>query len=68
MDCFVLKRGQILNLFHHGLDRLSVDTDRNYAGALDRAAMEAERPVVHAALDRLLTSQGYSFAAGLIAC
>ena len=55
----VLKGGTALNLFHLGFDRLSVDIDLNYVGALDRAAMEAERPDVEAALDRLLTSQGY---------
>ena len=55
----VLKGGTALNLFYLGLDRLSVDIDLNYVGALDRAAMEAERPDVDAALDRLLTSQGY---------
>ena len=58
-DRLVLKGGTALNLFHLGFDRLSVDIDLNYVGALDRAAMEAERPDVEAALDRLLTSQGY---------
>ena len=47
-------------MFHLGLDRLSVDIDLNYIGALDRAVMETERPTVDAALNRLLTSQGYS--------
>jgi len=56
----VLKGGTALNIFHLGLDRLSVDIDLNYVGALDRAAMEAERPTVDAALNRLLASQGYS--------
>ncbi len=58
-DRLVLKGGTALNLFHLDIDRLSVDIDLNYVGALDRAAMEAERPDVDAALDRLLTSQGY---------
>ena len=58
-DRLVLKGGTALNLFHLGLDRLSVDIDLNYVGALDRATMEAERPDVDAALDRLLSSQGY---------
>jgi hypothetical protein len=56
----VLKGGTALNVFHLGLDRLSVDIDLNYVGALDRTAMEAERPTVDAALNRLLASQGYS--------
>ncbi len=60
-DRLVLKGGTALNLFHLGLDRLSVDIDLNYVGALDRAAMKAERPAIDAALDRLLTSQGYSY-------
>ena len=58
-DRLVLKGGTALNLFHPGLDRLSVDIDLNYVGALDRTAMEIERPTVDAALDRLLASQGY---------
>jgi predicted nucleotidyltransferase component of viral defense system len=56
----ILKGGTALNIFHLGLDRLSVDIDLNYVGALDRAAMEAERPTVDAALNRLLASQGYN--------
>jgi len=54
-----LKGGTALNVFHLGLDRLSVDIDLNYVGALERSAMEAERPEVEAALNRLLASQGY---------
>lgn len=59
-DRFALKGGTALNVFHLALDRLSVDIDLNYVGALDRAAMEEERPSVEAALDRLLASQGYA--------
>ncbi len=59
-DRLVLKGGTALNVFHLGLDRLSVDIDLNYVGALDRAAMEAERPALDAALNRLLTSMGYA--------
>lgn len=55
-----LKGGTALNVFHLGLDRLSVDIDLNYIGTLDRAAMEAERLEVEAALNRLLASQGYT--------
>ena len=57
---FALKGGTALNLFHLSLDRLSVDIDLNYVGALDREAMEADRPQIEAALDRLLKSQGYA--------
>ncbi|MGC8536267.1 MAG: nucleotidyl transferase AbiEii/AbiGii toxin family protein, partial [Rhizomicrobium sp.] len=41
------------------LDRLSVDIDLNYVGALDRAEMETDRPNIYAALNRLLAAQGY---------
>src|SRR3546814_112450 len=37
----VLKGGTALNVFHLGLDRLSVDIDLNYIGALDRAVIPA---------------------------
>ncbi len=56
----VLKGGTALNLFHLGLDRLSVDIDLNYVGALDLAAMKSERPTVDAALNRLFASRGYN--------
>ena len=59
-DRLALKGGTALNVFHLGLDRLSVDIDLNYVGALDRAVMEKERPVVDDALNRLIASQGYS--------
>ena len=59
-DRLVLKGGTALNVFHLAFDRLSVDIDLNYVGALDRAAMEVDRPEVDAALNRLLTAQGYA--------
>ena len=55
-----LKGGTALNVFHLALDRLSVDIDLNYIGAVDRAAMETERPTVDATRSRLLASRGYS--------
>ena len=55
-----LKGGTALNVFYLTLDRLSVDIDLNYIGALGRAEMSAERPIVDAALNRLLAAQGYS--------
>ena len=54
-----LKGGTALNVFYLDLDRLSVDIDLNYVGALDLAAMERERPEVDAAIDRLFVSHGY---------
>ena len=58
-QCLALKGGTALNVFHLDLDRLLVDIDLNYVGALDLAAMERERPEVDAAIDRLLASLGY---------
>ena len=54
-----LKGGTALNVFYLNLDRLSVDIDLNYIGALDLAAMERERPEIDTAIDRLFASQGY---------
>lgn len=56
----ILKGGTALNVFHLPLSRLSVDIDLNYVGALDRRAMEADRPQVDTALNRLLTALGYA--------
>ena len=53
-----LKGGTALNVFYLDLDRLSVDIDLNYVGALDLAARERERPEVDAAIDRLFASHG----------
>ena len=53
-----LKGGTALNVFYLDLDRLSVDIDLNYVGALDLAARERERPEVGAAIDRLFASHG----------
>ncbi len=57
---FVLKGGTALNVFHLNLDRLSVDIDLNYIGALDRAKMLEERPDLEARLNDLLVDQGYA--------
>ena len=59
-DRLVLKGGTALNLFHLSLDRLSVDIDLNYVGALDRNTMKSERVVIEAALKNLLESRGYA--------
>lgn len=53
----VLKGGTALNAFHLGLDRLSVDIDLNYIGALDRemlAFLFELTPNEQEFLDRLL--------------
>ena len=59
-DRVALKGGTALNVFYLKLDRLSVDIDLNYVGALDRDAMLAERPEVEAALAQVLEAQGYA--------
>ena len=51
-----LKGGTALNVFHLNLDRLSIDIDLNYVGALERTTMVSERPEVEAALRRILHS------------
>ncbi len=56
---FALKGGTALNLFHLGLDRLSIDIDLNYVGALDVEQMRAERPQLEAALSHLFVALGY---------
>lgn len=58
-DRVALKGGTALNVFYLALDRLSVDIDLNYIGALDREAMQAERPEVEGALAQILEAQGY---------
>jgi hypothetical protein len=56
-DRVALKGGTALNVFYLKLDRLSVDIDLNYIGALDREAMLADRPEVEAALTQTLVAQ-----------
>ena len=58
-----LKGGTARDVFYLDLDRLSVDIDLNYVGALDLAVMERERPEVDAAIDRLFVSHGYGLVA-----
>lgn len=55
----VLKGGTALNLFFGPPERLSVDLDFNYVGALDREEAIQERPVVESDLERVAQSQGY---------
>ena len=55
----LLKGGTALNLGFGTPQRLSVDLDFNYIGALDRERANAERPQVEESLERILRSQGY---------
>lgn len=54
-----LKGGTALNHFFFDPERLSIDIDFNFVGVLSQTSMKAERPVVEAALQDLLLSQGY---------
>ena len=55
----VLKGGTALNLGFGQPQRLSVDLDFNYIGALDREEMLRERPEVEEAVRRIASAQGY---------
>ncbi|MGE0038703.1 MAG: nucleotidyl transferase AbiEii/AbiGii toxin family protein [Xanthobacteraceae bacterium] len=55
-----LKGGTALNVFHSDLDRLSVDIDVNYVGALDKEQMDADRPGLEDRIERLMESKGYA--------
>jgi hypothetical protein len=54
-----LKGGTALNLAYGPPERLSVDLDFNYVGALERERMHEERPRVERALDDLVQRAGY---------
>ena len=58
-DALVLKGGTALNLAFGPPERLSVDLDFNYVGAVERERMLAERPRVEQALDELAGRAGY---------
>src|ERR1700685_1045940 len=55
-----LKGGTALNLFHFDLDRLSVDIDLNYIGAVEKAKMDEDRPALEDRIERLMESKGYA--------
>jgi Nucleotidyl transferase AbiEii toxin, Type IV TA system len=55
-----LKGGTALNVFHSDLDRLSIDIDINYIGAIDRKHMDADRPGLENRIKRLMESKGYT--------
>ena len=54
-----LKGGTALNLFVFDIPRLSVDIDLNYIGALDREAMQEERPRVEQAMQAVFEREGF---------
>jgi Nucleotidyl transferase AbiEii toxin, Type IV TA system len=55
-----LKGGTALNVFHSDLDRLSVDIDVNYVGAIEKERMDADRPGLEDQITRLMESKGYA--------
>ena len=55
-----LKGGTALNAFHSDLDRLSVDIDVNYVGAIEKERMDADRPGLEDQIERLMESKGYA--------
>jgi hypothetical protein len=55
-----LKGGTALNVFHSDLDRLSVDIDVNYVGAIEKEHMDADRPGLEDRIERLMESKGYA--------
>ena len=55
----VLKGGTALHLGFGNPRRLSVDLDFNYIGALERDAMQREKPRLEEALARIVQAQGY---------
>jgi Nucleotidyl transferase AbiEii toxin, Type IV TA system len=55
-----LKGGTALNVFHSDLDRLSVDIDVNYIGAIEKGRMDADRPGLEDRIQRLMESKGYA--------
>ncbi len=57
---WALKGGTALNLFVFDLPRLSVDIDLNYIGAVERDAMQSERPNVEAAVHSVFSREGLS--------
>ena len=55
-----LKGGPALDVFHSNLDRLSVDIDVNYVGAIEKERMDADRPGLEDRIQRLMESKGYA--------
>jgi hypothetical protein len=55
-----LKGDTTLNVFHSDLDRLSVEIDVNYVGALEKERMDADWPGSEDQIERLMESKGYA--------
>jgi len=55
-EFFVLKGGTALNLFHHGLLRLSVDIDLNYIHQIARDQMFLEKPAINSEIEKLFAA------------
>jgi Nucleotidyl transferase AbiEii toxin, Type IV TA system len=55
-----LKGGTALNVFHSHLDRLSIDIDVNYVGAIEKERIDADQPGLEDRIERLMESKGYA--------
>ena len=55
-----LKGGTAFSVFYSDLDRLSVNIDINYVGAIDKEQMDADRPGLEDRIARLMESKGYT--------
>lgn len=53
----VLKGGTALNLYEGSMERLSVDADLNFLGALDTAELDAEKKKVFAAIEAIASER-----------
>src|SRR5690242_6609218 len=54
-----LKGGTALNVFHSDLDRLSVDIDVNYVGAIEKEQIDGGRAGLEDRVEPLMGSKGY---------
>lgn len=60
-DRLVLKGGTALNLYEGRMERLSVDADLNFLGALDTAELDAEKQKVFAAVEAIASERSVTW-------
>ncbi|MBI5778527.1 MAG: nucleotidyl transferase AbiEii/AbiGii toxin family protein [Planctomycetes bacterium] len=58
-DKFLLRGGTALNFIHSDIPRLSVDIDLDFIGALEKEAMEAQKPALLKEIHDLVSGLGY---------
>lgn len=56
---FLLRGGTALNFIHLDIPRLSIDIDLDFIGALEKAEMEAQKPVLLEEIRRLVANLEY---------